>query len=211
MNINKAQTLPVSFVLLALVGGFLFPSAHCAGAQPLPAPKPVPKRAPLHSPAQTGRGSAVANVFPKPVPPSTGNTKPDTVNQNPKQDGAGPDYLGHHHDHKIVPVISVNGQANAEADLLRKAYIALSKADHDYDWHRFHAMRQTADAAKILGETLAGDGHDREAQTTSDDELRAANGFLESARSLAASHKRPHVVEHINAALRQISIALKIR
>jgi hypothetical protein len=153
MNINKAQPLPASFVvLLALICGFLFPSAHFAGAQP----KPVPKRAPQQHPHRMERG-------------------------------------------------------DAEADLLRKAYVALSKADHDYDGHRLRAMGQTSDAARILGETLAGDGHDRETQMTSDDEMRAANGFLESARSLAASHKRPRVVEHINAAMRQISIALKIR
>jgi hypothetical protein len=153
MNINKAQPFPAYFVVvLALICGFLFPSAYSAGTQV----KPAQKRASLQHPHRVERGGA-------------------------------------------------------EADLLRKAYIALSRADHDYDGHRLKAMGQTSEAARILGETLAGDGHDREAQMTSDAELREANAFLQSARSMAASHKRPRVVEHINAAIRQISIALKIR
>jgi len=102
-------------------------------------------------------------------------------------------------------------EAVEELVLLRRAYHTLSRADHDYHWHRLHAMHQTAEAATLLGGTLAGEDDQVTAQSSSDDLLRKARSLLQQARAASAFHKHPRVREHIEAALQQISIALSIR
>jgi hypothetical protein len=91
--------------------------------------------------------------------------------------------------------------------LLSQAYAALSRADHDYKGHRVRAMRLVEHAAKELGFTLSGGGHGREAQVTSDDQLRAAQGLLQQ----AVSGLPPRAQEHVQKAIEQISVALSIK
>ena len=95
----------------------------------------------------------------------------------------------------------------APADLLSQAYTTLSQADHDYKGHRVAAMKQIAAAAKVLGVTLSGDGKTREKQGSSDQQLRTAQGLLQQASS-GLSGK---ALKHVNAAEKQLSIALKIK
>ena len=97
--------------------------------------------------------------------------------------------------------------AGSPADTLRQAYGILSVADHDYKGHRVKAMKQIEAAAKLLGVDLKGDGKSREPQGTSDEQLRAAQALLQQARAGLSGKAQKHVDEAIN----QISIALKIR
>ena len=91
--------------------------------------------------------------------------------------------------------------------LLSQAYVALSAADRDYHGHRVRAMRLIEHAAKELGFTLAGGGHVREAQVTSDDQLRTAQGILQQ----AATGLPPKALEHVQKAIEQLSLALSIK
>jgi hypothetical protein len=95
----------------------------------------------------------------------------------------------------------------ATPTLLSQAYAALSAADRDYHGHRVRAMRLIEHAAKELGFTLAGGGHVREAQVTSDDQLRTAQGLLQQ----AATGLPPKALEHVQKAIEQISLALSIK
>jgi hypothetical protein len=102
--------------------------------------------------------------------------------------------------------LALNAYA-APVDLLSQAYGELSSADHDYKGHRKAAMRQVADAARLLGVTLGGGGRVRERQGISDDHLRNAQGLLHQAASGLSGRPLKHVI----AAERQLSVALSIR
>jgi hypothetical protein len=93
------------------------------------------------------------------------------------------------------------------ADLLRQAYATLERADHDYKGHRIAAMRQIEAAGKVLGENLRGDGKARERQPVSDEQLRAAQAQLQEASSQLTGKAQ----KHVNQAIKQLSIALKIK
>ena len=95
----------------------------------------------------------------------------------------------------------------ATPTLLSQAYAALSAADRDYKGHRVRAMRLIEHAAKELGFTLSGGGHAREAQVTSDDQLRTAQGLLQQ----AATGLPPRALEHVQKAIEQLSLALSIK
>ena len=102
---------------------------------------------------------------------------------------------------------TVQAQAASPAKLLREAYVTLAKADHDYKGHRVEAMKQIEAAAKLLATDLRGDGKGHEKQGVSDEQLRAARGILEQARG--ALKGKP--LKHVDRAIHQINVALKIR
>lgn len=110
----------------------------------------------------------------------------------------------------IIATRASDPNLQAEADLLRQAYVALSLADHDYKGHRHDAMHQTAHAAHILGVRLEGDGIGEAPQNSSDERLREARGELEQARSFLAAKGHHRVVEHVNHAIHQIDVALHV-
>ena len=95
----------------------------------------------------------------------------------------------------------------AATGLLTQAYAALATADHDYKGHRARAMKQIEAAAKELGVTVKGDGHVKEVQVASDQQLRAAQSLLQQAAPALHGNARMHV----DKALEQLSIALSIR
>lgn len=95
----------------------------------------------------------------------------------------------------------------APGDLLIKAYGNLEMADHDYDGHRADAMKEVEAAGKELGIKVRGDGKGHEKQGVSDEQLRAARGLLEQAKG--ELHGKP--LNHVDKAIRQINIALKIK
>lgn len=95
----------------------------------------------------------------------------------------------------------------APGDLLIQAYANLEMADHDYHGHRADAMKQVEAAGKELKINVRGDGRGREKQGVSDEQLRAAKGSLEQAR--AGLKGKP--LKHVNAAIHQINVALKIK
>jgi hypothetical protein len=91
--------------------------------------------------------------------------------------------------------------------LLVEAYRTLERADHDYKGHRADAMKQVEEAAKIIGVKVRGDGKGHEKQGVSDEQLHAAQGLLEQARSGLSGR----ALKHCNKAIEQISIALRIK
>ncbi len=93
-------------------------------------------------------------------------------------------------------------------DLLSQAFVALSTADRDYDGHRLEAIKSVHAAAKELGVTLKENGHAREGQRTSDDQLRSARGLLQQASTAGLP---PKVEVHIQKAIEHIDAALKVK
>jgi hypothetical protein len=124
-----------------------------------------------------------------------------------------------------------------EADELRGAYIAMAGGNHDYDGHRAKAMHAVREAIKILdaqvmehgdaaqkAKTKQGDAAvalaDKAAKATkmfhepqpaSDAALRGAAGTLLEMRKTLAERKQPKVLGHVDTAIKEINIALKIR
>ena len=103
--------------------------------------------------------------------------------------------------------LSLNAQPAPPANLLRQAYVTLSMADHDYKGHRVEAMKQIEAAAKLLRADIRGDGRGHEKQGVSDEQLRIARGMLEQARAELGGK----ALKHVDRAIKQINIALKIR
>ena len=165
---------------------------------PMPAEQPTPP-APIASPPA---------VHPKANPPATtpGTHAPATTKP-----------VGHEKNGTIikpvVPVGIVAIRASNEKELLwlAQAYRLLWHADHDYNGHRIAAMREVAAAAALLGGHLGGDGGAGESQFASDLQLQEASGLLTQVSSLAAARVQPGVLNHVDAAIGQISIALSIR
>ena len=90
------------------------------------------------------------------------------------------------------------------AELLKQAYIALGRADHDYKGHRLEAMKHVEAAGKEMGLEMHGEGKGHEKQWVSDDQLREAKGLLEQALPGLAGKAAQHTkkaIEQINASL----------
>ena len=107
----------------------------------------------------------------------------------------------------LIAVASASAQPTSSGSLLRQAYATLAVADHDYNGHRVEAMHQIEAAAKSLNLEIRGDGKGHEHQGVSDEQLRLAKGMLEQARASL----RGKALKHIDHAIRQINIALRIR
>jgi ABC-type sugar transport system substrate-binding protein len=106
----------------------------------------------------------------------------------------------------VLMVFTGRAQA-APVDLLRRAYVTLAEADHDYKGHRADAMKQIEAAAKELGVKLRGDDKDHEKQGISDEHLREAEKLLNEAKG-GLSGK---ALRHVDDAEKQLSIALRIK
>jgi hypothetical protein len=98
-----------------------------------------------------------------------------------------------------------------EAGELHQAYRILATGDHDYKGHRAAAMKQVKAAADLLGLDLRGDDKDREKQVLSDDRLREARGYLVNVLGASEVKDQKKISNHINAAIKQIDVALSIR
>jgi hypothetical protein len=98
----------------------------------------------------------------------------------------------------------------AEAGMLHRAYRILAYGDHDYKGHRAAAMKQVKKAAELLGVDLSGDDRNRQPQVLSDDDLRDARNLLTNVLGASEVKSQDRIVRHINAAIKQIDIALSI-
>ena len=103
--------------------------------------------------------------------------------------------------------MKLSAQPAAAGSLLQQAYTALEQADHDYKGHRIAAMKQVEAAGKRLGLNLRGDGKGHEKQGVSDQQLRTAQTLLQQAS--AGLTGKP--LKHVNHALKELNIALKIK
>jgi hypothetical protein len=137
---------------------------------------------------------------------------------------------------KTKPADSLANDMEADK-ILRYAYIRLLEANHDYNGHRVKAMGQVKDAFKILDAHLLKKCNTKqkasikkaqaliaqadvlarktptlhERQDISDAQLRLASEALVELRPMLVQQKQAKVVGHLDAALREIGIALKIR
>lgn len=102
---------------------------------------------------------------------------------------------------------NVNAGPSPAGGLLIQAYTALDQADHDYKGHRVDAMKQVEAAGKLVGVRVRGDGPGHEKQGISDEQLRTAQNLLEQAKVSL----RGKALKHVERAINQISIALRIR
>jgi hypothetical protein len=124
-----------------------------------------------------------------------------------------------------------------EADALRQAYIALAGANHDYNGHRAKAMNHLQSAVKLLDQAVAKNGSAKakgasayedavtaaakraangtqtihEQQAVSDAQLNKAAQMLATVRPAVVQLKQKNVLGHVDNAIKEIGIALKIR
>jgi hypothetical protein len=124
-----------------------------------------------------------------------------------------------------------------EAAALRKAFVALAGANHDYDGHRWKAMHAVKAAlfdldefvlkhggAKLKAATWQGRAavakaemaarwapNVHEPQAASDAQLAQAAQLLAHVRPTLVANKQHHVLGHVDKAIREIMDALKVR
>lgn len=96
-----------------------------------------------------------------------------------------------------------------ELGRLQQAYDLLKMADKDYHGHRAKAMKAVESACHDLGGGAEGRRAGREAQSTSDGQMRAAQDILESVNGMASDQHK--VSDHISKALDEIHTALEMK
>lgn len=108
---------------------------------------------------------------------------------------------------QAAAIAAAAASESAQGPKLDEAYGILATCDHDYKGHRKSAMHKIEEAAKILGQTLHGDGKGHEKQMTSDEGVRQAQSILENAVGGLAGKAR----RHVEAAIKQLSVALTVK
>jgi hypothetical protein len=141
-------------------------------------------------------------------------------------------------DNTSKPVLPLTEQIKLEqATLLRKIFISLAAANHDYDGHRVKAMHAVKTAFKVLDGSVMKHGtaeqkaamvkentaitkaeeaakktktlHER--QPASDTQLRNAASVLAEVRPTLVTYQQKEIVKHVDAAIKEIKTALVIR
>jgi hypothetical protein len=124
-----------------------------------------------------------------------------------------------------------------EAEVLTNAVVLLAGANHDYDGHRAKAIHALNAAIKLLDNSVIKHGttqqkaaasNDKavvkgaevtatktpkihENQAASDAQLHQAGKLLAQVRPTLVTHKQTKVLAHVDTAIKEIGIALKIR
>ena len=113
----------------------------------------------------------------------------------------------------IALALSFGFSAYAETprESLVHAYRLLKRADHDYDGHRVKAMEHIEMAGKAIGLELAGDLEHKEAQWKSDKQLTEARKLLHLAARKLEKADRDRAADHVEQAIKELNIALKIK
>jgi hypothetical protein len=113
----------------------------------------------------------------------------------------------------IALALSFGFSAYAETprETLVHAWRLLKRADHDYDGHRVKAMEHLEVAGKELGLELKGDLEHKEAQWKSDAQLTEARKLLRTAAKKLEKADRDRVADHVEQAIKELNIALKIK
>ena len=105
----------------------------------------------------------------------------------------------------------LHAYAETPRESLIHAYHLLKKADHDYDGHRVKAMEHIEAAGKALGLELKGDLSHKEMQWKSDAQLAEARKILHTTAKKLEKADRELVADHVEGAIKEINIALKIK
>jgi hypothetical protein len=104
--------------------------------------------------------------------------------------------------------LGVRAFAEGPREELAHAYHHLKYADHDYNGHRGAAMHEVEIAGKELGIDLGGEGPGEERQWKSDRHLDEARRLLRHAREKLEVRDRDRVASHVEAAIKEIDVAL---
>jgi len=97
-----------------------------------------------------------------------------------------------------------------EVQQLRTAYKTLYIADHDYHGHRIAAMHAIEKACDLLGTDIRGDGKGHIPQAISDEDLTQAKATITAVLQGGVATSQPKVARHLNKAIEEITIALKV-
>jgi hypothetical protein len=123
-----------------------------------------------------------------------------------------------------------------EATVLRQAFVALAAGNHDYDGHRWKAMKAVKSALVPLDDFVLKNGTAQmkvatnqgraavasaeaaaskaptvhEPQPASDALLRQAGQLLEQVRPALVANEQQHVFKEVDRAIREIKAALKV-
>jgi hypothetical protein len=100
---------------------------------------------------------------------------------------------------------------SGDIQTLTQAYSTLATADHDYHGHRAKAMHAIKKAAKMMGQKLGGDGKGKEQQTLSDSQLKGVQGMLQKVKGSVSGGKQQRVVQHLNEAIHELTVALSVK
>lgn len=113
----------------------------------------------------------------------------------------------------VLLALSFTVRAHAETprEELVHAYRLMKHADHDYDGHREAAMKALEAAGKKLGLELRGDDLEKERQWKSDARLTEARRLLREARGKLEDKDRERAAMHVDKAIKELDIALKIK
>jgi hypothetical protein len=109
------------------------------------------------------------------------------------------------------PRVTLIADKADELSTLEQAYVILARADKDYDGHRAKAMKQIKEASKLMGVKFHGEGKGHERQSVSDAQLREAQAMLEKTSGELQANKQERPLKHVNAAIREVSEALRVR
>ncbi len=105
----------------------------------------------------------------------------------------------------------LSAYAETPRESMVHAYRLMKKADHDYDGHRVKAMEHLEVAGKALGLELKGDLGDKERQWKSDAQLAEARKLLRNAAKKLERADRDRVADHVDLAIKEIDLALKVK
>jgi hypothetical protein len=106
---------------------------------------------------------------------------------------------------------AVCAHAETPREELVHAYRLLKLADHDYDGHRVTAMKDLEAAGKKLDLVLEGDGEKSEQQWKSDKRLTEARRLLREARKKLEDKDRERAAADVDAAVKELNLALKVK
>ena len=133
--------------------------------------------------------------------------------------------------------VAIEGMKEKEAEVLRRAYIVMASANHDYNGHRAKAMNHLESAVRLLEDSIAKKGSPlakliaeyedtlaaraknaqvlvapvHENQVVSDKTLKNAAVLLVELRPTIIKLGQKNVTSHVDHAIKEIEIALEIR
>jgi hypothetical protein len=185
-------------------------------------PQAVRLAMPLHvnQPLQEPGGPSAARVPGLPQPAArAGAAAAPAVAAAPQA----PNYAARHHWRPVIVNINIYTRPQvvlveqmwlrepalqAEAETLRAAYAALSRANLDYDGHRYGAMRETAISGNFLGVYLRGDSSGDESVDASNAQMGVARELLGQVYDGLMAKGYPDIAGHVDNAIQQVSAGL---
>jgi hypothetical protein len=111
----------------------------------------------------------------------------------------------------LAMTFGISAYAETPREELVHAYRLMKGADHDYGGHRDAAMKEVRAAGEKLGLVLEGEGVKEESQWKSDKRMAEARRLLKEARGKLEEKDRDHAAAEVDAAVKEINMALKAK